>query len=165
MIRTVVQEPSPVLREKARKVSDFRNPKLAPLIKDMKDTLIEQDGLGLAAPQVNESIAIFVIPSEIAPVIRTVLIPLSLVKPLRPTVFINPQIVSHSKQKEEKNEGCLSVKGFFSALSRSSRVLLRAQDERGRAFSARAEGLLARVFQHETDHLNGILFIDRLHEK
>lgn len=128
----------------------------------MKNTLKEQDGVGLAAPQIGESLSIFVIPDYISPKLRTPLIPFSLLKPLRPTVFINPKITHYSEEKETIEEGCLSIRRIFRHTPRSRMVKIKARDEHGRSFSVPAEGLLARVFQHETDHLNGILFIERL---
>lgn len=163
MIRPILQDPNPILHKISLPiVQGFGSNSLKKLIKDMRDTLKEQDGLGLAAPQIGESMNIFVIPKNIAPVVKTPYIPISLIKPLKPTVFINPEITFLSKQKETMDEGCLSVKGVFRPTQRSCKVKLKALDEKGRKFSAVAEGLLARVFQHETDHLNGILFIERV---
>lgn len=163
MIRSVVQEPNPILHKKTLPITGgFDSPFMKKLIADMKITLIEQDGVGLAAPQINESLSIFVIPANIAPKVRMLNIPFSLIKPLWPTVFINPEVVYCSDKKEVNDEGCLSVKGLFKRTARSHEVKIRALDHLGRKFTVRAKGLLARVFQHETDHLNGILFIERL---
>lgn len=162
MIQTVVQDPSPILHKKTQQITEFDSDTLNRLILDMKDTLKEQDGVGLAAPQIGESLSIFVIPDYIAPKLRTPLIPFSLLKPLRPTVFINPEIIHYSEEKETIDEGCLSIKSIFRHTPRSRIVKIKARDERGRKLSISSEGLLARVFQHETDHLNGILFIERL---
>lgn len=162
MIREVVQDPNPALHKKTLPITGgFESAFLRKLINDMKNTLKAQDGVGLAAPQVNESLAIFVIPDELAPKVRTPSIPFSLIKPLRPTVFINPEITFYSKEKETVQEGCLSIQGLFKPTPRSYEVKIKAFDERGRKFSTEGEGLLARVFQHETDHLNGILFTER----
>ncbi|MBI2462640.1 MAG: peptide deformylase [Candidatus Spechtbacteria bacterium] len=165
MIRPVIQEPHPTLRQKAQLVSNFNDPKLKVLLKDMEDTLIQQEGLGLAAPQINESLTIFVIPKEVAPMVRSLCIPSSLFKPFRATIFFNPKLSDYSSKKEIEEEGCLSVRGIFHPLPRSGRVTIEAQNEKGQRFRVTVEGLLARIFQHETDHLNGTLFIDRLHEK
>lgn len=165
MIRPVLQNPSPVLRQKVEHVSNFHDPQLTALLKDMKDTMVAEDGIGIAAPQVGTSLAIFLIADELVPKVRTLHKPKSLLKPLRPHIFINPRLLSLSKEKQtdEEEEGCLSVRGVFALISRAQSVVLEAQNEKGEKFRVRAEGLLARVFQHETDHLNGILFIDRLH--
>ncbi len=163
MIRKIVQDPNPVLHKKTLPITQgFGSNFLKKLIANMKNTLKAEDGLGLAAPQIGESLSIFVIPSNIAPKVRTPSMPFSLIKPLWPTVFINPEITHYSKEKEAMEEGCLSIRGIFRPTPRSYKVKIKALDERGRKISVSATGLLARVFQHETDHLNGILFIERL---
>lgn len=163
MIRPILEDPNPILHKISLPITQgFRSNSLKKLIKDMKDTLHDQDGLGLAAPQIGESLSIFVIPESMAPAVKTPMIPMSLIKPLKPTVFINPEIIFLSKGKETMDEGCLSVKGIFRPTSRYSNVKLKALDEKGRKFTVSVEGLLARVFQHETDHLNGVLFIEKL---
>lgn len=163
MIREVVQDPDPVLHKKTRPMTGgFGSIFLQKLIRDMKDTLKEQDGLGLAGPQIGESLAIFVIPEDIAPQVRTPKMPFTLIKPLEPTVFINPEIIYHSKDKEILEEGCLSIKGIFRPTPRAYKIKLRALDYQGRKLTITAEGLLARIFQHETDHLGGVLFIERI---
>ena len=94
MIREIIQEPNPILHKKTLPVSGgFGSDFLNKLIQDMKDTLKDQDGVGLAAPQINELLSIFVIPDDLAPKVKTPKMPLTLIKPLRPTVFINPNIV------------------------------------------------------------------------
>lgn len=164
-VKKVVQNPEPVLSKVADPVKDFNDPKLRKLIQDMKDTVIEQDGAGLAAPQIGVSKAVFVIPHEYAPKVRIPARPHSLLKPLRQEVFINPKIIKHSEEKETIEEGCLSVKGIYHPTTRYYETIIEAQDENGRKFKAFGQGLIARIFQHETDHLNGILFINRMHEK
>ncbi|MEX2008437.1 MAG: peptide deformylase [Candidatus Spechtbacterales bacterium] len=162
MVQPVVQDPDPVLHNVTEPVKNFNDPELAKLLKDMKDTLAEQEGLGLAALQIGVSKSIFVIPPEHAPEVRTPYAPLSYLKPLKPTVFMNPKILRYSEEKETLEEGCLSIRGLFRPTPRSYAVTLQAQDERGRKFKIKADQLLARIFQHETDHLNGVLFIERI---
>lgn len=163
MINPVLQDPNPILHKITLPITQgFRSNSLKKLITNMKDALKSEDGLGLAAPQIGESLNIFVIPKNMAPIVKTPMIPISLIKPLKPTVFINPKITFASKSKETMDEGCLSVKGIFHPISRSYKVKLKALDDKGRKFTVSAEGLLARVFQHETDHLNGILFLERV---
>lgn len=164
-IKPVVQNPDPVLRKVAEPIKDFNDPGLKTLIKDMKDTVIEEDGAGLAAPQIGVSKAVFVIPEEYAPKVRIPAKPHSMIKPKKQEVFINPRILDYSKAKEEIEEGCLSVKGIYHSTVRSYEATIEAYNEKGKKFRVSGQGLLARIFQHETDHLNGILFIDRLHEK
>src|SRR3989344_2238677 len=160
MIKPVVQDPDPVLHKKADPITRFNSTDLKKLIKDMKETLVEQDGLGLAAPQIGVALRIFVIPANVAPSVKTASIPKSLIKPIKPTVFINPEITFYSKDKETSDQGCLSVKAIFRSTPRSRKIKRKALDEQGRKLSVSAEGLLARIFQHETDHLNGTLFIE-----
>lgn len=163
MIREVLQDPNPFLHKQTLPItSGFGSANLEKLISDMNGTLQEQDGLGLAGPQIGESLAIFVIPKDLAPKVVTPKILFSLIRPLRPTVFINPEITYYSQEKETMEEGCLSIKGIFKPTPRAYKVKLKALDERGRKLTITAEGLLARVFQHETDHLNGVLFIERV---
>ncbi len=161
-IREVVQDPNPILHKTAEKITDFNSPDLQNLIKEMRKTLRAEDGAGLAAPQINVSKSVFVIPEEYAPKVRTIFIPASLLKPLQPSVYINPEIIEYSEDKEVVEEGCLSIKGKYHPTPRSYKVTLRAQNEDGRKFTVEATGLLARIFQHETDHLNGVLFTERI---
>lgn len=162
MIRPILQDPHPVLHKKTLPITGgFESAFLERLIREMKQTLEKQDGVGLAAPQVNEALSIFIIPDDLAPIVRTPNAPLSFLKPLHPTVFINPEIIYYSNEKEVTEEGCLSIKGLFKPTSRSLEVKIKALDHRGRKMSVVAKGLLARIFQHETDHLNGVLFIER----
>lgn len=165
MVYKVVQDPNPILHKKTEDITNFHDADLMHLIEDMKDTLEKKEGVGLAAPQINISLNIFVIPEEYAPKTRKISAPFSFLKPHWPTVFINPKIIYRSKKIEEMDEGCLSVKGVYHKITRAYEVILQARDEKGRKFKIKAEGLLARIFQHEIDHLNGLLFLDRLHEK
>lgn len=164
-ITPVVQDPDPVLHTIAKEIKNFKDPSLKDLISDMKDTLVEEDGLGLAAPQIGVSLSVFVIPDEYAPEVRRFLSPLTFLRPMKPTVFINPKIIRYGKDREEMDEGCLSVRDVYKPITRSYEVTIKARNEKGQKFTFTANKLLARIFQHETDHLNGILFLDRLHEK
>lgn len=166
MIHPVLQNPNAILRQKVKHITDFHDPELPVLFQDMRETMAAEDGVGIAAPQIGVSLAIFLITPELIPTVRSARLPGSIIKPLMPQVFINPRIISFSneKQSDDEEEGCLSVRGVFAQVSRAQKVMIEAQNEKGKKFRVRAEGLLARVFQHETDHLNGILFIDRLHE-
>jgi len=161
-VKPVTQDGNPVLRAKTPLITDFSDPTFGGLLSDMRDTLIKEDGLGLAATQIASSKRIFVIPPDYAPKVRTLWAPKSLVVPLRPTVFVNPELSEYSKEQEILDEGCLSLRDKFYPTPRSARVTLRARTENGIRFRVKAEGLLARIFQHETDHLNGILYVDRL---
>ncbi|MDP4010350.1 MAG: peptide deformylase [Candidatus Spechtbacteria bacterium] len=165
MIKEVTQYPAEVLHKIAEPISNFGERELKSLIRDMKDTLKNEDGAGIAAPQIGIAKCVFVIPKRYAPKIRIWHDISTWLRPVRQTVFINPRITYYSKGRGEIDEGCLSVRGKFYPTTRVKKVILRAQNIKGKRFKVRAEGLLARIFQHETDHLNGILFLDRLHEK
>ena len=130
-----------VLRTKARAVERF-DPQLAKLLDDMLDTMYEAPGIGLAGPQVGVSQRVIVIDIGDGP--------------LR---VVNPKIVEQ-EGTELGPEGCLSIPGIYGDVVRYSRILVKGQDEFGRAVKVPAEGLLARVFQHEIDHLDGRLFTD-----
>jgi len=150
-IREIVTLPDPVLRRKARKVTDF-GPALQTLIDDMVATMRAAPGVGLAAPQVAVSLRVIVVeygdPSEdgAAPKLYT---------------LVNPEIARESRETEPGTEGCLSIPGIVGEVERASSVTVKAQDRRGRPVKVKAEGWLARIFQHEIDHLNGVLFVDR----
>jgi len=165
MIKEVTQHPAKVLHKTTEPIAYFGGRELKLLIHDMKDTLKSEDGAGIAAPQIGISKSVFVIPKRYAPKVRIWYDLSTWLRPARQTIFINPRIAYYSKNKKATSEGCLSVRGKFYPTTRFEKVILYAYNYRGKKFKVRAEGLLARIFQHETDHLNGILFLDRLHEK
>ncbi|MCF0237878.1 MAG: peptide deformylase [Sphaerochaetaceae bacterium] len=134
-----------VLRQKCEKVTKFDH-SLEILVDAMYDTLAEADGVGLAAPQVGVDQRLFIV---------------SLDDGTQKT-FINPEILETSVETGPYNEGCLSVPGVYHDVIRPLEVTVFAQDVQGKSFTLKASGLLARVIQHETDHLNGLLFTDRL---
>lgn len=136
-----------ILRTKCEKVTRFDH-SLEILIDAMFDTLDEADGVGLAGPQVGVDKRLFIV---------------SLNDGTR-KVFVNPEIVETSVDTCPYEEGCLSIPGVYHNVIRPSKVKVFAQDEKGHAFTFDASGLLARVIQHENDHLDGKLFIDRLSE-
>lgn len=136
-----------MLREECKDIKVFDSA-LKMLAEAMIDTLGEADGVGLAGPQVGipEKIFVVSIPEE------------------EPLVFINPEIIETSIETCPYEEGCLSIPGTFHDVVRPKRVKVQAFDVSGRAFTIDAEGLLARVIQHENDHLHGKLYIDYLTE-
>jgi len=134
----------PVLREKALPVEEI-TPEILNLIKDMAETMYADSGVGLAAPQVGVSKRIMVIDGDEDGLI----------------VLINPMIVK-SEGEVVDEEGCLSVPGIYSQVKRSSKVTVKALNENGDPIEITKEGLTARTLQHEIDHLDGILFIDRI---
>lgn len=137
-----------ILRTKSQKVADFNDPKIQRLITDMKKTLISiKEGVGLAAPQVGENVRVFILSPELS----------------EQTVFINP-IISKSFRKILVTEGCLSLPKIYGKIKRSKTAKITAFNEAGKKFRLKADGLLAQAFQHEVDHLNGLLFIDKAEE-
>lgn len=137
----------PVLREKAAPVEAFSD-EIRTLISDMFDTMYAEEGVGLAAPQVGVGQRIIVVdPHE---------------DDVEPFALVNPEIVHFSIELERGEEGCLSIPGLKEIVERSASVRVEALDGQGQPVSLEAEGLLARILQHEVDHLDGILFIDRV---
>lgn len=150
-LREIVTLPNPVLRRKARKVTEF-GPELQTLIEDMVETMREAPGVGLAAPQVNISQQLIVIEfgdedNEDAP------------KKLY--IVANPEIVKLSKETVTGVEGCLSIPGIVGEVERAEKALITGQNRRGQPVKIKADGWLARIFQHEIDHLNGVLYVDK----
>jgi peptide deformylase len=137
-----------ILRKKAKKVEKFDSA-LELLINAMFEKMDEADGVGLAAPQVGVDLRIFVIDDH---------------RGVR-KAFINPEIIETSMEECSMEEGCLSIPGVYTYLTRSKKVTVQAQDVNGKTFRVEGDDLLARAIQHENDHLNGILFVDRLDEK
>lgn len=138
-----------VLREPTKPVTVFDSA-LSLLVDAMFDTMMEADGVGLAGPQVGVSSRIFVVDTR---------------QEGGRIAFINPEIIETSPDNVPYEEGCLSVPGVYHEVMRPSQVTVQAQDVDGKHFTLKASGLLARVIQHENDHLYGKLFIDRLDER
>ncbi len=154
-VREIIQPDNPVLRKKALRVTDFGD-KFQKLVDDMVDTMMDAPGVGLAAPQVAVSQRVLVarLPDdeeskaeygEQAGVLY---------------VLVNPEIVKHSKTTVEGVEACLSIPGFFGRVDRYETVLVKGLDRHGKPIRVKSKDWLARVFQHEIDHLDGQLYID-----
>jgi len=154
-IVTIFDDDAAVLRQPARKVKRF-GPELRQLVEDMIETMRKAGGVGLAAPQVGIPLRVFV--AEL---------PEDEENPQsgRVYVLVNPKIVKTSVTEVEGEEGCLSIPGIYGDVWRAEEVVVRAQDVNGKDIRVRAKGYLARIFQHEIDHLNGILFIDRVQDR
>ena len=144
-VLTVRKYGDPVLRRRAKAVETV-TPELKRIIADMVDTMYDEVGLGLAAPQVGVSLRLMVVGDDDGRDARA---------------LINP-VIAEEGGEVVAEEGCLSIPGVFAPVRRAEWVRLEAQDEAGRPVSITARGLRARVFQHEMDHLDGVLFIDRL---
>ena len=141
--------PDPALKKKSLPVTKL-NEDVVSLLDDMAQTMRDADGVGLAAPQVGKNIRVIVID-----------VPLPDEDKREFYELINPEIVS-SQGFQIGEEGCLSVPGFFANIRRKEHVRVSALDRRGKRFTIDADGMLSRVLQHEIDHLDGILFFDRL---
>jgi peptide deformylase len=157
MVRKIVDVKSPILRQKAKPVAKI-DKKIKELVADMQDTLVAQsdpEGVGLAAPQVGKSLQLFVVDY----------------KNLK-RVVINPAIlevakVLKTKTKKSKKilEGCLSLPNFYGPIKRTHKVKLQYMDLEGKKTTEEFEGFNAQIIMHEMDHLNGVLFIDRILEQ
>lgn len=147
-IRTVLTYPDPFLRRQAAPVTRF-GADLDPLIADMAETMWDEPGIGLAATQVGEDLQVFVYDLEVSR------------DPAKVQVVCNP-VFTVMEGEDTDEEGCLSVPGFTAEVKRAARVVVEGQDRRGEPIVLDVTGLHARVLQHEADHLNGLLFIDRL---
>ena len=166
----LVSRSHPALHKKAKSVEEFTHPRLLRLISGMKEIMMQYRGIGLAAPQIGKSIRVFVVDRELIKKSEeendsTKLRRLKrLFKKKQPDVFINPVIRSISGKGFLLEEGCLSISGIFGTVPRAREIVVEALNERGRKFKVRATGLYAHVLQHEIDHLNGALFIERVVE-
>lgn len=130
-------------------IKKVKNGEYDSLILDMKKTMKENAGIGLAANQIGEDLAIFVIDEDIAKENNV------------PEAYINPEITEYSKDQDEMEEGCLSIPEYYTPIKRAKKIRIKAFDEKGNKIKFKARGLLARILQHETDHLNGITIKDR----
>jgi peptide deformylase len=163
MLKTkILQKDAPVLRKIASDVPlhNIPTPKIKNVLKKMKVALdAEEDGVAIAAPQIGESLRIFMVSSS-ALNLANKLKGVDYIHKSQDMVFINPEIINFSKKKKKVEEGCLSIRYLYGQVERSDKVTIRAWDETGQKVERGASGLLAQIFQHELDHLNGILFTD-----
>jgi peptide deformylase len=148
MILPIAIYPDKILRTPGKKVSFPLSRQQRKLIKDMLDTVRSENGIGLAAPQVNQSWKITIINLEH--------------QNIPAFALINPEVISFSKKKTDLEEGCLSIPGVFGLVSRPEKVIIKGQNINGDTIEFGAEALLSKVLQHEIDHTNGILIVDRI---
>lgn len=155
-IRKVSRMGHPVLRQRAAEIpaAQMQSPSMQRLIDDMIETMIDYEGIGLAAPQVFEPLRLIVLGTPQADPQDEAAIPL--------TVLFNPQYAARSPECLEGWEGCLSIPQLRGVVPRAAAVEVRGYDRKGSAMTLVAEGLFARVLQHEIDHLDGVLFPDRM---
>lgn len=142
----ITKNPDPLLRKKSVKINpkEITTEKFQELLLDMTKTMKEKDGIGLAAPQIGKNIRLIVINTKDGVI-----------------CMVNPKITKKSLRKEWDEEGCLSVPGTFGQVKRCKKITCKYLDKKGKEQTIEGEGLLARVLQHEIDHLDGILFIDK----
>ena len=150
-VREIVTLPQVILRHKARKVSDF-GPDLQALVDDMIETMRQAPGVGLAAPQVGESSRLIVVEFGDEENEET---------PSKLYVLVNPEITRTSQDTVLGTEGCLSIPGIQGEVERLEVVTVKGLNRHGHPMTVKAKGWLARIFQHEIDHLDGVLFVDR----
>lgn len=150
-IRNIITVPHPTLRRKARPITRFDS-ELQTLIDDMVDTMRAAPGVGLAAPQVDVSLRVIVVEygddkdENVPP---------------RLYVMVNPEITRFSRETEIGIEGCLSIPGLLGDVERSTSITVKGQNRHGQPVKLKLRGWVARIFQHEIDHLNGVLFTDK----
>ena len=144
----IVKDPDKILHHKLSQVKDM-TPDILNLISEMKIAMKTANGVGLAANQLGQDIQLFVIDENLAKENGV------------PIAYINPEITEYSKEVGVLEEGCLSLPGYWLNINRSKKVKLKALDENGKKIKIKARGFLARVYQHEIDHLNGLLIKDK----
>ncbi|HVV39121.1 MAG TPA: peptide deformylase [Candidatus Paceibacterota bacterium] len=162
MKETIVQVGAPVLRQTARAIAkkDIGSRSLNLLITKMSKALANEEyGVAIAAPQVGSSLRMFIVAGHVFKEGGEEDTRSKKDEPNR--IYINPEITRMSKKKREMAEGCLSVRGQYGTVMRHEKVTLKALDEKGKPVLQHASGLLAHIFQHECDHLEGILYIDK----
>jgi len=155
-IRKVSRMGHPVLRQRAAEIppTQMQSPPMQRLIDDMIETMIDYEGIGLAAPQVFEPLRLIVLGNPDADPQDEAAIPL--------TVLFNPQFTTLSPESLDGWEGCLSIPQLRGVVPRAAAVEVRGYDREGQAVELEVEGIFARVLQHEIDHLDGVLFLDRM---
>jgi peptide deformylase len=175
-VRTILFADAPLLRQKSQKMKQV-DPATQTLIADMLETLHSANGVGLAAPQVGVLQRVIVLeipPSEEAEEAdggdaaarpgRGATVKDSPVAKPKQYVLINPEIIKRSEDEEVADEGCLCLPNYVGEVRRARAVIAKGKDRRGKDIRVRGRGLLARVLQHEIDHLDGVLFMDRVED-
>ncbi|MFZ5982122.1 MAG: peptide deformylase [Patescibacteria group bacterium] len=140
----IIKYPDPILKKKCRPIENIHSPQIKELILEMLGEMKKNNGLGIAAPQVGKLLQLCIIKLD-----------------GRTYILLNPKITGRSWAKELGEEGCLSFPGTFVLVKRHKKVSVKALDEKGEPLNIKAEGLLARAFQHEIDHLEGITIEER----
>ena len=151
----ITKIPSKILAKKTEEVAiaDIKNGLYKELVSEMKKAMAENNGVGLAANQINKDLAIFVVDAKTANAFKA------------PEVYFNPEITEYSKETDETEEGCLSVPDYWTPIKRAKKIKIKFIDENGIKQKIKAKGFLARVLQHEIDHLNGLTIKERYNER
>jgi peptide deformylase len=144
IILEIIIEPNPILRKKSAEIKNINDKQFQQLCLDMAETMKKKDGVGLAAPQIGQNIRLIIINTKEGAV-----------------CMINPKIIKKSLTKEWGEEGCISVPNVFGQVKRCKKIICKYLNKDGKEVKINAKGLMARVIQHEIDHLDGILFIDK----
>ena len=147
-LKRVYHHPNNILRDTSRplSVAEIQSEEIQQLVTDMKQTMVAENGVGLAAPQIGKHIRLIICET-----------------PSGPKAYFNPVIVKTSAKTIDSEEGCLSIPEVYGVVTRHKSVKVEALDEKGNPVTVKTGGLLAVIFQHEIDHLDGVLFIDRAH--
>ena len=156
-IKEILKMGHPLLQQVAKPVTEFNTPALDALILDMFETMAAFDGAGLAAPQIGESLRIVIFSVEANPRYPDV-------EPIPRTILINPQITVLDESREAGWEGCLSIPGLRGLVPRYQSIRYQGADQTGEIIEREASGFHARVVQHEVDHLDGILYPQRIQD-
>lgn len=154
MPKEIIQLGHPALREVAKEIAidQIGSDSVQSLISDMKESLETQsDGIGLSAPQIADTRRMFIVSHKM----------FENQPDAHDMIFINPVVTHYSKATDVSEEGCLSIRGIYGNVERPSKVTIIAYNEKGEKHEYQASGMLGRIFQHEIDHLDGILFIDK----
>ncbi len=154
-ILPIVQLGNHILRQKAARVENIQNEKIQKIIDDLIATVVKANGVGIAAPQVAQSYRVMIVASRPNPRYPDA-------PEMEPTAMINPKIITHSTAVVKGWEGCLSIPGIRGLVPRYEAVEVEYTDRNGKLQKQLLNGFIARIFQHEYDHLDGIVFLDRL---
>jgi len=148
----ITKLPDKILAKKLEIVDQesIKNGTFKELVSDMRKSMVDSQGVGLAANQIGQNLSIFVIDANLAKESNV------------PDVFFNPEITEYSKDSDEMEEGCLSIPGFYVPIERAKKIKIKFMDETGKKQKIKARGFLARVLQHETDHLCGLTIKNRV---
>ena len=155
---SVIQLGNPILRQKARDVEDVREQKIQKLIDDLLVTMTDKNGVGIAAPQVAQSYRVLIVASR--PNLRYPHAP-----SMEPMAMINPQIIASSEEVAKDWEGCLSIPGIRALVPRCQTIEVEYTDRYGQLKKQQFTDFVARIFQHEYDHFEGLVFLDRVENK